>query len=167
MSLLVPDIGLLFWMTLSFGILLFILVRYAFPRINQAIEGRNRQINLSLEEVRQAREIRSMAEEEARRIREEANREYAGMMTKAGELKEQILADARQEAQAEMAVIREKAYREIEEHRQQVMAQAGKEIVELSAGIAEKALRRTLDSSGRQKELIRQLMEEEIHLKKN
>lgn len=167
MSLLVPDTGLLFWMTLSFGIVLLILVRYVFPQIIKGIDARNDRINHSLEEARKAEEALTGVKKEAARIHEEASRQYASMIAEAGELKKKILAEAREEAIKEVAAIREKAVREINDYRRQAIKQAGDEIIELSARIAEKALGQTLDTPAKQKDLITQLLEEELPVKKN
>ena len=54
MSLLTPDSGLLFWMLLSFGIVLVILSKFGFPVIVKAIEERKAYIDHSIESARQA-----------------------------------------------------------------------------------------------------------------
>lgn len=56
MSLLTPDSGLLFWMILSFGIVLVILSKYGFPVIIKAIEERKAFIEKSMENARKANE---------------------------------------------------------------------------------------------------------------
>ena len=54
MSLLTPDSGLVFWMLLSFGIVVGILCKYGFPVILQAVETRKNYIAQSLEAAREA-----------------------------------------------------------------------------------------------------------------
>ena len=56
MSLLTPETGLLFWMLLSFGIVVFILVKFGFPAILQMIEKRKSYIEESLLEAEKARQ---------------------------------------------------------------------------------------------------------------
>ena len=44
MSLLTPDLGLLFWMLLAFGVVVFVLVKFGFPVIIKGVEDRNKYI---------------------------------------------------------------------------------------------------------------------------
>ena len=67
MSLLTPDSGLLFWMILSFGIVLIILSKYGFPVIVKAIEDRKAFIEESLNTARQANEQLANIKEEGER----------------------------------------------------------------------------------------------------
>lgn len=91
MSLLIPDIGLLFWMTLSFGIVFFILAKFAFPVITGAIENRSNYILHSLEAAREAEERLAGINREAEQIREKANKEYNSMVAEAVEVKNRLL----------------------------------------------------------------------------
>ena len=51
MELITPDLGLLFWMTLAFGIVFFILAKFAFPVINGMLKQREEEINTALEKA--------------------------------------------------------------------------------------------------------------------
>ena len=68
MSLLTPDSGLLFWMILSFGIVLIILSKYGFPVIVKAIEDRKAFIEESLNTARQANEQESYQKRKKNRM---------------------------------------------------------------------------------------------------
>ena len=64
MSLVTPDFGLIFWMTLIFGIVLFLLWKFGFPTITDMVEKRARRINDSLQkaaEVRAQEQLQSFA----------------------------------------------------------------------------------------------------------
>ncbi len=56
MGLLTPDPGTLFWMVIIFGIVFFILAKYAFPVITGMVDKRKQYIDSSLEAARQANE---------------------------------------------------------------------------------------------------------------
>ena len=58
MGLLTPDPGTLFWMVIIFGIVFFILAKYAFPVITGMVDKRKQYIDSSLEAARQANDIR-------------------------------------------------------------------------------------------------------------
>lgn len=49
MELITPDIGLLFWMTVAFGIVFFVIAKFAFPIINGMLKKREEKINDALE----------------------------------------------------------------------------------------------------------------------
>ena len=56
MSLFVPDTGLIFWMLLSFGIVMLILAKYGFPVITKMVEERKQYIDRSLNAAHEANE---------------------------------------------------------------------------------------------------------------
>jgi F-type H+-transporting ATPase subunit b len=56
MELVTPDIGLVFWTTLCFAILLFILRKFAWKPILEAISERERSIEDSLSKAEAAKE---------------------------------------------------------------------------------------------------------------
>ena len=49
MELITPDFGLLFWMTLAFGIVFFVLAKFAVPVISGMLKKREEEINNALE----------------------------------------------------------------------------------------------------------------------
>ena len=56
MELINPGIGLIFWMTLSFGIVLFILAKFAWKPILKSLHEREDTIDEALNAANQARE---------------------------------------------------------------------------------------------------------------
>lgn len=98
MSLITPDFGLLFWMTLIFAIVFFILAKFGFPVITKMVRGRQERIETS---IRQAKEIEARVEEMAREhagMLEETRREQARILREATEGRKQILEQAREDA---------------------------------------------------------------------
>ena len=74
MSLVTPDFGLLVWMTLIFGIVLFILARFGFPVITRSVEARAERIRTTLDDLKKAEDrMKVLAREQdeliARRLR--------------------------------------------------------------------------------------------------
>ena len=55
MDLVTPDVGLIFWSTLFFLILLFVLGKFAWPAILSAVHARNESIRKALESAEKAR----------------------------------------------------------------------------------------------------------------
>lgn len=69
MSLITPDFGLLFWMTLIFAIVFFILAKFGFPMITGMVKKRSESIEKSLKEAEAARnEVKKLAREQKKLI---------------------------------------------------------------------------------------------------
>lgn len=162
MSLLVPDTGLLFWMVLSFGVVVFILAKYGFPVITRMVDERKALIDQSLEEARQAHEqlatIQAQSEEMLRQAREEQSR----LLTEALETKKQILSDAREAAQRQTRIQLEQARKEIDDMKEKAIREVRSEIAGLSVDIAEKVLRGKLENEKEQKAVIERLLDESV-----
>ena len=54
MGLLTPSGGLLFWMTLAFGVVFFLLAKFAFPAILGSVKKREQYIDTQLDAARAA-----------------------------------------------------------------------------------------------------------------
>ena len=145
MSLLTPDSGLLFWMILSFGIVLIILSKYGFPVIVKAIEDRKAFIEESLNTARQANEQLANIKEEGKRIISEAK-----------EKQNAILKEAAAETHRQM----EEATRQIREEKEKAIREVRKEITDLSIAIAEKVMKEKINRDNSQEEIINKLLDE-------
>jgi len=162
MSLLVPDMGLLFWMTLSFGIVFFILAKYAFPVISKSIEKRNEYIHNSLQAARQAEEQLATLNQQAEAIMEKAREEQKAILNEAIETKKRIEAEAREIAETEARLRIEKATQEIEDAKRRALGEIKDQIVNISVKIAGKVVNEELTSDKKQKDLIDRLLKEEV-----
>lgn len=162
MSLLVPDTGLLFWMTLSFGIVFFILAKFAFPVITSSVEKRNNYINDSLHAAREAEEKLATLNQQAEALMEEARDQRKALMDQAMEAKKRIEAEAREAAEAEIQLLKKKAIAEIEESKRRALGEIKDQIVDISVKIAGKVVSEELTGDKKQKELIDRLLKEEV-----
>ncbi|MDD2437224.1 MAG: F0F1 ATP synthase subunit B [Massilibacteroides sp.] len=162
MSLLTPDIGLLFWMTLSFGIVFFILAKYGFPVILKAVDKRTAYINNSLETAAKAEEKLANIQQEAETIIRRAQEERAKILNEAGELRNRILDDAKEEAEKGRQIRINKTTSEIEELKRKALSEVRNEIADISLRIAEKVVREELRKEEKQQQLIDHLLDEEI-----
>ena len=98
MELIRPDFGLLFWMLISFGIVLLILRRFAWGPILNALKTRERTIQERLDVARKAKKELAEIEFGNERIIALAKTERANMLKEAQQTKKQIIEEARQEA---------------------------------------------------------------------
>ena len=162
MSLLTPDIGLLFWMTISFGIVFFVLAKFGFPIITKAAEKRNEYINNSLQAAEEAEQKLANINQQAEAIMEKAREERAKLLNETGELRNNILSEAREKAENDIRARVNKATTEIEELKRKALGDIRTEIANISIRIAEKVVEEEMKNSDKQQELIKHLLEEDI-----
>ena len=101
MSLITPDFGLLFWMTLIFGIVFFILAKFGFPVITDMVRKRQERIEQSLADAREIEARMASWKVEQAQMLEATRKEQSQMLREATETKARIVADAKAQAQAE------------------------------------------------------------------
>lgn len=160
MSLITPDFGLLFWMTLIFAIVFFILAKFGFPMITGMVKKRSESIEKSLKEAEAARnEVKKLACEQKMLI-DQARKEQARILNEAATAGDKIIADAREQARVQTAAMIEQAREDIRIETETARRQLADEVTNLSVEVAEKLLRGHLNSTERQSELIDRMIEE-------
>ena len=160
MSLITPDFGLLFWMTLIFGIVFFLLAKFGFPVITDMVAKRQQRIEKSLQDAREIEERMKTWKTEQAQMLEEARREHSAILREATETKARILSDARAQAQAEAEKILAEAKVQIAAEKESALRDVRKEIALLSVQVAEKVLRNELSDEGSQRAFIDKLVDE-------
>ena len=88
MNLITPDSGLLFWMVLIFGLVLFILAKWGFPAITSAIEKRNTHIAESLRMAAEAESRMARLGAEQAKLIEQTKAEQGKMLKEAARPRE-------------------------------------------------------------------------------
>ena len=162
MSLITPDFGLIFWMTLIFGIVLFLLWKFGFPGITDMVEKRTDRINRSLQDAREIEARMGQMVEEHARMLEEARKEQARILRDATDTRNRILADAKEEAREEAGKILAEARTEIAAEKEAALRDVRKEVALLSVSIAEKILRKELADDKKQQEYIDRMVDETV-----
>lgn len=160
MNLMLPDSGLLFWMTIIFAIVFFILARFGFPIITGMVEKRNKRINDSLEAARTAEEALARLHSEKERVLAETRAEQARLVQEAAAEREAMLAKAQEQAREEAQKIMDDARRRIREEKDAVLKEVRSEVAAISIAIAEKVIRKELSSDNEQKEYADRLVDE-------
>ena len=158
MDLMLPDSGLLFWMTVIFGLVLFILAKFGFPMITGMVEKRNKRISDSLEAARIAEEALANLQQEQERLISETRSEQARLMQEAAAERDRMIAQAQEQARAEAQKIMDDARVRINEEKEAVMKEIRNEVAKVSLSIAEKVVRKNLSSDASQKELVDKLI---------
>lgn len=139
--------SLLFWEVVSFGLLLFVLYKFAFPGILSVLEERERKIKDSLD---QAERHRSEAE---RRLREyeaklsAAAKEAEAILAQAKERAQRLLEENEQRLTAEAERIKGDAAREIDHERRKAVQDIRNQTTDLALLVAEKVVGRSLSEA--------------------
>ena len=159
-SLLTPDVGLIFWMAISFGAVLFILTKFGFPVIIKKLDSRKKFIDESIAAAEKAYKELEEVRLDSERIIAEAKDEQAQMILKATRKRDLILEKAREEAAKEAGKIVEVARKQIIHEKEEALADIRREIAVLSVDIAEKILRENLKDKKEQINMIERLVDE-------
>ncbi len=160
MELIKPDLGLLIWMLLSFGIVVYVLTKFAWRPILAALKQRERSISKSLLSAQRAREEMAKIEFGNEKITQLAKIERDNLLREAKETKEKIIEEARELAKLEANKIIQEARQGVENEKNQVINEIKNQIAALSVDIAEKILKQQLGEESKQKELIDELIKD-------
>ncbi|MCQ2149603.1 MAG: F0F1 ATP synthase subunit B [Bacteroidales bacterium] len=160
MSLITPDIGLIFWMTLIFAILFFLLAKFGFPIISGMVDKRSRRIEDAIAKAREAEERLSSIADEQSRMLEDARREQARILKEASDTRDNIIEEARSRAAEEAGKILSGAKSEIAAEREEAIREIRRYAASLSLGVAEKILRKELSSDEAQNAFVGRMMDE-------
>ena len=153
MGLLTPSGGLLFWMTLAFGVVFLLLAKFAFPAILGSVKKREQYIDTQLDAARAAEVRIAGIEAEGEKIIADANREKMNILKEATANRDKIVGDAREAAEAEAARIIAEAKQQANEEKEAILASARGEVAMIAVQMATKVLRGQLDDEEAQKVL--------------
>ena len=95
MELVKPSIGLIFWMAVSFSIILFLLKKFAWKPILGMIKEREQSIENALAAAENAKEEMKALQSNNERILVEARAERDQLLKDAREIREKMIADAK------------------------------------------------------------------------
>jgi F-type H+-transporting ATPase subunit b len=157
--LVTPDVGLMIWTLLVFLISLYLLGKFAFPRIQEALDRRQKAIEESIDAAERTRqeadEILAEYRERLAEARNQAN-EIVARARKTGEASEaEALADARRKREEML----EQTRREIQAETSRAIQEIRKEVADLTVLATEKVTRKTLDEDDQKRRVEEALSE--------
>jgi len=159
MGLVSPNPGTIFWMLLIFGIVFYILTRFAWKPILNALKERESSIRDALNSAELARKQMEDLKTDQDKLRAQSLKEKDQILKDARDIKEKIIAEAREKAAQEGAKLIAQIREQIENEKRSAMDDIRKQVADLSVQIAGKILQEKLESSPRQEELIRSQLE--------
>ncbi len=158
MELVSPGIGLIFWMSLSFGVVLWVLGRFAWKPIMKALHEREQTIDTALHAAEKARQEMKELKFSNEMLLKEAKEERDALMRDARKLRESMLEEAKTKAREEADRIIENARASIEYEKMAAMTDLKNQLAQLSIEIAEKLLREELSGGHKQEDYLKKLL---------
>jgi len=159
MELLLPKLGLIVWTLLAFGIVFFILAKYAWKPILKSLNEREKNINDSILTAENVRKEMSALKSENEALLAHAREERAQMMREAKETRDKIIMDAKDQARQETNKIVADAQNVINQQKMAAITDLKNQVGNLVLEVSEKVLRRELSNKEEQEKYIQQLTE--------
>jgi F-type H+-transporting ATPase subunit b len=160
MELITPDLGLLFWVTLAFGIVFFILAKFAFPVINGMLKQREEEINTALEKAERTHQEMEKLQADNELLLAQAREERDMIIDEARQIHDKYIESAKIKANEEKERIIESAREMIEHDKMAAATEIKSQIAGFSIKVAEKILQKQLDSDEEQLAYIDKLLDD-------
>lgn len=160
MGFVTPDYGTIFWMLIIFGIVAFVLKKFAWGPILKALKDREESISNALNSAERARKEVAGLKASNEHIIAEARREKDLILKEAREIKEKIVADAKKQAGQEAQKSVELAKQQIEAEKIAAINEIKVQVAELSVQIAEKIISKQLENADNQQKLVEDMLKD-------
>src|SRR3954454_22963144 len=146
-----PDVGLMIWTLVVFAIAMWVLAKFAFPRIAEALDKRQRAIEESID---YAERTRSQGDELLAEYRErlaEARSQADEIVARARRTGETAEAESLAEAKRKREELMDQTRREIEQETTRAIAEIRNQVADLTVLATEKVTRKSLTDSDQRK----------------
>ncbi|MCC7231820.1 MAG: F0F1 ATP synthase subunit B [Bacteroidia bacterium] len=160
MELIKPEIGLVFWMLVSFLVVLFILKKFAFPVITKALSEREHSIASALDSARKAKEEMAALQADNEKLIRQARAERDQMLKEARDTRDHLIHEAKSKAQTEANRIIASARETINNEKIAAVNELKNQIASMSIEIAEKILNHELSQDEKQRTLMQSLLKD-------
>jgi F-type H+-transporting ATPase subunit b len=157
--LVTPGVGLMIWTLIAFVVTFYVLRRYAFPRIQEALDKRQKAIESAIDESERARaEAAKLLEEYRERLRE-ARTQSEEIVLRARKAAEEHERETIDEAKKNREEMLEQTRRDIEAETRRAIQEIRNEVADLTVLATEKVTRKALDE-GDQRRLVEEALGE-------
>jgi F-type H+-transporting ATPase subunit b len=160
MGLITPGIGLIFWTTLAFLVVLFLLKKMAWKPILEAIKKREESIDQALKTAESAKLEMAALKASNEKLLKEAREERDAILKEARDHKDAIISEAKTKAQSEADRILVAARETIRNEKMAAISELKNQVASLSIDIAEKILKTELSAENKQNAVINNLVNE-------
>ena len=154
------SIGLFFWQTIIFVILIFLLKKFAWSPILKAVNDREQGIKDALDSAEAAKKEMQSLQADNEKIMKEARAERDSLLKEARDLKNSMISQAKDEAKSEAQKIIESANEAILNEKNAAVSDIKKQVASLSIEIAEKLLKEKLSDDNKQMKIVEDLIKD-------
>ena len=149
--LVTPDLGLMIWTLVVFLVVMYVLSKAAFPRIQEALDKRANAIRESIEHAEKTREEADEILAEYRARLKEAREQADDIVARARKAAETAKADAAAEGKEKREELVAAARRDIEAETRRSLEKIRQEVADLTVLATEKITRKSLTDADHQK----------------
>lgn len=160
MGLVTPSLGMVFWTTLAFLIVLFLLKKFAWKPILESLKEREQGIEDAIRTAENTKLEMAQLKVANEDLLKAAQAERDLLLKEAREVKDSIIAEAKGKAKEEAERILASSREQIKNEKMAAISELKNQVAVLSIEIAEKILKNELSKDEKQKSLVNNLVEE-------
>ena len=160
MELLLPGFGLFFWTLIALLAVIFLLKKFAWKPILEALHERESNIADSIASAEKMKSEMSSMKSENELLLNQAREERSALLKEAKEAKDKIVNEAKEEAKVEANKIMMEARQQIEMQKNAAIIDVKNQIGSLVIEVSEKVLRKELANKSEQNDYISKLANE-------
>ncbi|HEV3094756.1 MAG TPA: F0F1 ATP synthase subunit B [Solirubrobacteraceae bacterium] len=142
-----PNVGVMLWTLVAFGITVVLLSRLVFPRISEALAKRQKEIEDSIDSAQRTRDEAETLLAEYRQRLAEARSQSDEIVQRARQAAETHERESKEHAKELAAEASARAARDIEAATQRAMQELRQEVADLTVMATEKVTRKVLDDA--------------------
>ena len=157
------SVGLFFWQTVLFIALIFLLRKFAWKPILNAVIEREEKIEGALKAAEEAENKMKELSANNEKILADARVERENILKDGRSIKEKMIADAKSQASTEAEKIITSAKEQINIEKMKAMTEIKNQVADISIEMAEKILRTELKDAKNQKKLIQEALKKQIN----
>ena len=154
------SLGLFFWQAIILVVIIFLLAKFAWKPILNAVNEREVSIQDALNQAQLAKEEMAQLKSDNERIIREAKAERDAILKEAREIKEKIVSDAKDIAKVEGDKMIAQARQSIVAEKSAAVAEIKNQIGSLSVQIAESILKQKLDTTDAHNQLVENILKQ-------
>ncbi len=160
MELVKPAFGLVFWMLVSFSIIVFLLKKFAWPVILGSLQEREKSISDALNAAEKAKQEMANLKADNEKLLAEARNQRDLILKEARDAKESIINEARSKATEEADRLLRLSREQIQNEKMAAITELKNQVASLSIEIAEKVIRQQLSNDEKQKQLVQDMLKD-------
>ena len=154
------SIGLFFWQTVVFLLLIFLLKKFAWKPILDAVNDREEGIKRALLSAENARVEMASLQSDNEETLKKARSERDNLLKEAKQMKQKLIDEAKDEANSEAKKIIIQAQESIQSEKNAAIVDLKNQVANLSVEIAEKVLKEKLSEDKAQMNLVKELVKD-------